>query len=101
MKILAVIPAFNEEQGIQYVAELFKDIEDVDILVVNDCSKDSTSKVCRNLGLNVIDLPCNLGIGGAVQTGYKYAALNGYDIAVQVDGDGQHNPIYIKDLIQP
>jgi glycosyltransferase involved in cell wall biosynthesis len=101
VKILAIVPAFNEEQGIHHVVEQFKNIDNVDILVINDCSKDKTSTVCRELGLNVIDLPSNLGIGGAVQTGYKYALQKGYDIAIQVDGDGQHNPRYIKDLIQP
>lgn len=101
MKILAIVPAYNEEQGIRHVVENFKNIDYVDILVINDCSKDKTSLVCRELGLNVIDLPANLGIGGAVQTGYKYALNNGYDIAIQVDGDGQHNPSYIKQLIQP
>ncbi|WP_284036340.1 glycosyltransferase family 2 protein [Neobacillus sp. 114] len=101
MKILAIVPAYNEEQGIRHVVEHFKNIDYVDILVINDCSKDKTSLVCRELGLNVIDLPANLGIGGAVQTGYKYALNNGYDIAIQVDGDGQHNPSYIKQLIQP
>ncbi|RTR36417.1 glycosyltransferase family 2 protein [Robertmurraya yapensis] len=101
MKILAIIPAFNEEQGIKHVVHQFKNIENVDILVINDCSRDNTSEVCRSFGLNVVDLPCNLGIGGAVQTGYIYAAINGYDIAIQVDGDGQHDPSYIKNLIEP
>nr|WP_295975169.1 glycosyltransferase family 2 protein [uncultured Bacillus sp.] len=101
VKILAIVPAYNEEQGIQFVAEQFRDMDNVDVLVINDCSRDKTSAICRELGLNVIDLPSNLGIGGAVQTGYKYAKLNGYDIAIQVDGDGQHNPAYIKELIKP
>ncbi|UOY91319.1 glycosyltransferase family 2 protein [Ectobacillus sp. JY-23] len=101
MKVLVIVPAFNEEEGIKHVVEQFKNINNVDILVVNDCSKDRTSKVCREFGLNVVDLPCNLGIGGAVQTGYKYAKLHNYDIAIQVDGDGQHNPSYIEGLIQP
>jgi glycosyltransferase involved in cell wall biosynthesis len=101
MKILAIVPAFNEEEGLKKVAVQFKNIDFLDILVINDCSKDRTSKLGRKLGFNVIDLPCNLGIGGAVQTGYKYAFENGYDIAIQVDGDGQHNPVYIKDLISP
>jgi glycosyltransferase involved in cell wall biosynthesis len=105
MKILAIIPAFNEEQGIQHVVEQFKNIREsvdtLDIMVINDCSTDKTSEVCRSFGLNVIDLPTNLGIGGAVQTGYKYAFKKGYDIAIQVDGDGQHNPSYIKELVQP
>ncbi|SDM69966.1 glycosyltransferase family 2 protein [Bacillus sp. OK048] len=101
MKILVIVPAFNEEEGLVKVAEQFHGINDVDVLIINDCSKDATSEVGRKLGFNVIDLPCNLGIGGAVQTGYKYAYDNGYDIAIQVDGDGQHNPAYIKDLIKP
>jgi glycosyltransferase involved in cell wall biosynthesis len=101
MKILAIIPAFNEQDGLKKVAAQFKDIDFVDVLVINDCSKDHTSEIGRMLGFNVVDLPCNLGIGGAVQTGYKYAWENGYDIAIQVDGDGQHNPSYIKDLIIP
>ncbi|XJZ28583.1 glycosyltransferase family 2 protein [Bacillota bacterium Lsc_1132] len=101
MKILAIVPAFNEEEGLKKVAVQFKKIDFVDILVINDCSKDHTSEMGRKLGFNVIDLPCNLGIGGAVQTGYKYAWENGYDIAIQVDGDGQHNPSYINDLINP
>jgi len=101
VKILAIIPAFNEEQGIKHVVKSFENIDFVDILVINDCSKDKTSDVCRKFGLNVIDLPTNLGIGGAVQTGYKYALLKDYDIAIQVDGDGQHDPSYIMELIKP
>jgi glycosyltransferase involved in cell wall biosynthesis len=101
VKILAIVPAFNEEQGIKHLADSFEEVSNVDVLVINDCSNDNTSAVCRKYGLNVIDLPSNLGIGGAVQTGYKYALLKEYDIAIQVDGDGQHNPSYIKDLIQP
>ncbi|MCL6570974.1 MAG: glycosyltransferase family 2 protein [Bacillus sp. (in: Bacteria)] len=101
MKVLAIIPAFNEEAGLLRVAEQFKGINDVDIVVINDCSKDATSVLGKKIGFNVIDLPCNLGIGGAVQTGYKYARDHGYEIAVQVDGDGQHNPSYIKELIKP
>lgn len=72
-----------------------------DILVVNDGSKDNTSRKAKTAGAKVIDLPYNLGIGGAMQTGYLYAKENGYDIAVQVDGDGQHDPSYIKELIEP
>lgn len=101
MRILAIVPAFNEELGIKHALEQFKKLDNVDVLVINDCSKDRTSYICKELGINVIDLPANLGIGGAVQTGYKYALLNGYDIAIQVDGDGQHNPSYIEKLIQP
>jgi len=63
--------------------------------------KDNTSRKAKTAGAKVIDLPYNLGIGGAMQTGYLYAKENGYDIAVQVDGDGQHDPSYIKELIEP
>lgn len=98
-KLLVIIPAFNEEKNI---VKLIKDIKNVnenfDILVINDCSTDETKDVVKNLDVKVINLPCNLGIGGAVQTGYKYAFDYGYDYAVQVDGDGQHIPKYIESL---
>ncbi|GGG19293.1 glycosyltransferase family 2 protein [Paenibacillus aceti] len=100
MKKLAIIPAFNEEGNLGVLIEKFKDI-DIDILVINDCSTDKTIDICKKYGVKYIDLPCNLGIGGAVQTGYKYAASNNYDIAIQIDGDGQHNPHYINDLVSP
>lgn len=103
MKILIIIPAYNEENTIE---TLLKEIQSLNIkgiqpLVINDCSTDHTSYLARQAGAKVIDLPCNLGIGGAVQTGYKYALKNGYDIAIQVDGDGQHDPKYIPQLIEP
>ncbi|MEH7107513.1 MULTISPECIES: glycosyltransferase family 2 protein [Bacillaceae] len=101
MKVLAIVPAFNEGANIHRLAELFSNIKNVDVIVINDCSTDNTSEMCRDFGFNVIDLPSNLGIGGAVQTGYKYAEKHGYDIAIQVDGDGQHNPLYIQSLIDP
>lgn len=100
MRILVIIPAFNEEGNLGALIKKFKDI-DVDILVINDCSTDRTADVCKRYNTKHIDLPCNLGIGGAVQTGYKYAANNNYDIAIQIDGDGQHNPHYISELIAP
>jgi len=103
MRILVIIPAFNEagniETTLQKINSVYK--TSLDILVVNDCSTDNTSQICRNYNVNLIDLPCNLGIGGAVQTGYKFALNNDYDIAIQLDGDGQHNPIYIENLIDP
>jgi glycosyltransferase involved in cell wall biosynthesis len=74
---------------------------DLDVIVINDKSTDRTLNVLNSLNANYIDLPCNLGIGGAVQTGYAYGVRNGYDIAIQVDGDGQHNPNYIIDLVAP
>ncbi|MGE7020680.1 glycosyltransferase family 2 protein [Solibacillus cecembensis] len=104
MNILVIIPAFNEEDNISKLIKNIRKVEfrnNVDILVVNDQSSDMTSYICKKLGVNVIDLPCNLGIGGAVQTGYKFASLNNYDIAIQVDGDGQHNPEFLEKLIEP
>ncbi len=100
-KVLLIIPAYNEEKNLQSLIENIRNLnEGYDILVVNDCSTDNTKFVCKSIGVNTINLPANLGIGGAMQTGYKYAYYNDYDIAIQVDGDGQHNPQYIKDLIK-
>lgn len=96
-RVLVIIPAYNEEENIvQTVNEVKRKVPDFDYVVINDCSKDSTLKLCLENEINVINLPINLGIGGAVQTGYKYAMQNGYDYAVQVDGDGQHDPAYLK-----
>ncbi|URA10857.1 glycosyltransferase family 2 protein [Thermospira aquatica] len=91
-KILVIIPAYNEEKAIGKVIEdLLKYFPEGDILVVNDGSRDNTSAVASQYeGVTVVNLPVNLGIGGAVQTGFKYAARYGYDIAIQFDGDGQH-----------
>jgi len=99
-KVLIIIPAFNEKGNIsELLSKIKEECPKFDVVVINDCSKDDTSKLCKSLGADVIDLPVNMGIGGAVQTGYKYALESGYDIAVQVDGDGQHNPIYIQSLV--
>jgi hypothetical protein len=100
MKVLIIIPAYNEGKNLSKLFdELRQYCPQYDIVVVNDCSKDNTLEVCKRNFVDVIDLPVNLGIGGAVQAGYKYALQNGYDIAVQVDGDGQHDPAYIDTLI--
>lgn len=102
MKILVIIPAYNEEHTIRNVVNKIQVcIPEADILVINDGSKDNTSIIALDSGANVIDLPYNLGIGGAMQTGYLYAKEKKYDIAVQVDADGQHDPLYIKELIEP
>lgn len=102
MKILIIIPAYNEQDNIEKVIKnLQKNVPDMDYLIVNDCSKDGTAEVCKNNNFNYISLPVNLGIGGGVQTGYKYALKYGYDIAVQHDGDGQHDPSYLEDAIKP
>ena len=68
--------------------------------MVNDCSSDDTERLLEELGANYISLPCNMGIGGAVQSGYRYAAQNGYDIAIQIDGDGQHDVRFVKDMVK-
>jgi len=101
MKILIIVPAFNEEKNLPLVVEdLTKNCEiPKDIVVVDDASTDSTASVAKSLGLKVLRLPVNLGIGGAVQTGFKYAVSQGYDVAIQFDGDGQHQAAYIANLI--
>lgn len=101
-KVLIIVPAFNEELNIKKVVEdLRKQNLTIDILVINDSSKDQTSKAARETGVIVVDLPCNLGIGGAVQTGYIYAWEHGYDVAVQFDGDGQHRGDELYNLLLP
>lgn len=101
MRILIIIPAFNEEKNINNVVQnLILNCPDYDYLIVNDCSLDQTAKICRENGYNYLSLPSNLGIGGAVQAGYIYADENDYDITVQIDGDGQHDPIYIKEMLE-
>ena len=99
-KVLLIIPAFNEEKSIvKTIDSILK--TNLDYIIINDGSTDRTSHIISSKQYNYINLPVNLGIGGAVQTGYKYAALHNYDIAVQVDADGQHNIEYLDDLIQP
>ena len=101
MKVLIIIPAFNEEKSIVHVVESVTALaSDYDYLVVNDGSTDNTYEVCVRNNIHVINLPVNLGIGGAMQTGYKYAYRNGYDVAVQLDGDGQHNPFYVNTMVE-
>ena len=102
MKKLIIIPAFNEEVNIERTVEnIKKDAPGFDYVIINDCSTDSTRKICEEKGYRVVNLPINLGIGGAVQTGYKYALRHDYDVVVQVDGDGQHDIGYVKDIIKP
>ena len=101
MKKLVIIPAYNEEESIKNtVTNLKRYNPNIDYVIINDCSTDSTKQICKDNNFNVINLPINLGIGGAVQTGYKYAYENNYDIAIQIDADGQHDPKYIKDMIK-
>jgi len=101
-KVLAIIPAHNEEDSIgEVIAEVQSVNPRIDILVVNDASSDGTSHAARKLGIRVADLPINLGIGGAVQTGFKIARELGYEIVIQIDADGQHDPRSVKDIIEP
>lgn len=101
-KVLIIIPAYNEEKNLPKLTEkLEKMYPQYDYVVVNDGSEDHTKELCRKEGISVINLPVNLGIGGAVQTGYKYGSENGYDIAVQIDGDGQHDIAYLDKLLEP
>ena len=96
MKVMVVIPAYNEEKNIFRVIKAVKgNNPEVDVVVINDGSRDCTGLEAERAGAFVINLPQNLGIGGAVQTGYIYASRKGYDAVIQIDGDGQHDP---KDL---
>lgn len=98
-KILVVIPAFNEEANIKTVVrELEAHDPALDYIVVNDGSTDSTARLCREEGFNLLDLPVNLGLAGCFQAGMKYAYYKGYEAAIQFDGDGQHKPEYIKPM---
>jgi glycosyltransferase involved in cell wall biosynthesis len=100
-KILIIVPAYNESKNIDKLLNSLSRTE-YDVCVINDDSTDNTSEVCQKFKFcTVIDLPFNLGIGGAVQTGYLYAYKNKYDIAIQMDGDGQHDCRYINDLLSP
>jgi glycosyltransferase involved in cell wall biosynthesis len=102
MKILVIVPAYNEEESLPgVIADLRRNLPTADILVVNDGSTDSTEKAIFASGVTVISLPFNLGIGGAMQTGFLYAYQRGYDIAVQFDGDGQHLAKEIPRLVRP
>lgn len=100
-RLLIVIPAYNEAESIgPVIRDLQKNYPQYDFIVVNDGSRDKTSAVCREHNCRVIDLPVNLGLAGAFQTGLRYAAENGYDCAMQFDADGQHRPEYIAPMLE-
>lgn len=102
MKTLLIIPAYNEADNIaEFIQCLRTEYSEYDYIVINDCSTDETRHILQENHINYLDLPVNLGIGGGVQTGYRYALENHYDITVRLDGDGQHDPQYICDLIAP
>lgn len=108
-KVLLIIPAYNEEKSILETVKQIDSLKkcnpslnfDLDFVVINDGSTDRTSNLLKENDINCINLICNLGIGGAVQTGYKYAAINNYDIAVQFDADGQHDINSLNNIVEP
>lgn len=101
-KILIIVPAFNEEASLPgVIADLRTHFPGGDILVIDDGSRDRTAQVAMDSSVSVVRLPFNLGIGGAVQTGYRYAHRHAYDIAIQFDGDGQHLASEINVLLEP
>jgi len=102
MRALAIVPAWNEDRDlVGVVGELRRAVPGWDICVVDDGSSDATAAVARLAGAVVLRLPINLGIGGAVQTGYLWARAHGYDVAAQIDGDGQHDPQYLEGAVRP
>lgn len=101
-RILIIMPAHNEAQNLPAVfGELRQFVPDMDVVLIDDYSSDDTAAVAASLGAHVVSLPCNLGYGGAVQTGFKYAVERGYDYGVMLDADGQHDPACIPALLEP
>lgn len=100
-RVIAIIPAYNEEANIiSTVEDLKANAPGVDYVVINDGSKDATAAICREHGYNLVSLPVNTGLAGAFQTGMKYAQRHGYDYAIQFDADGQHSAAYIGDMVR-
>ncbi|KAB1649121.1 glycosyltransferase family 2 protein [Pseudoclavibacter endophyticus] len=97
---LVVMPAFNEEAAVgDVVREVHAKVPEVDVVVVNDGSRDRTARAAREAGARVLDLPFNLGVGGAMRAGFRYAQREGYDYVVQVDADGQHDPVGVRSIV--
>lgn len=100
MKLLIAIPAYNEAENIERVVDnLIQNYPQYDYIVINDGSRDSTARICRENHYHLLDLPINLGLAGAFQAGMKYADRKGYDCLLQLDGDGQHRPEYIASML--
>lgn len=100
-KVLIIIPAYNEAENIERVVDnIIHNYPQYDYVIVNDGSSDDTRKICKKRGYNLLDLPINVGLAGAIQSGMKYANYYGYDYAIQIDGDGQHMPEYIDSMLQ-
>jgi len=101
MKTLAIIPCYNEEGSIEKtITSLLEKAPEIDYIIINDGSVDNTVRVCEDNRFNVINLPFNLGLANAVQTGMRFAYINDYDMAMQFDGDGQHMPEYIAHMVE-
>lgn len=101
MKVLVIVPAYNEALNIEKtIQDLQKNAKECEYVIINDCSKDNTKEVCEKNHFHTISLPINYGLTSGIQIGMKYAKQNGYDIAIQFDGDGQHSAKYIKDLVK-
>lgn len=101
MKLLILIPAYNEAENIERVVNnLIENYPQYDYVVINDGSTDTTRKICTGNRYNLLDLPLNLGLSGAIKGGMRYANYNGYDYVLQLDGDGQHDPKYIGDMVR-
>ena len=100
MKTLVIVPAYNEALNIEKTIEDITKNTNYDYIVINDCSKDNTKEICERNNFNYLSLPINYGLTSGIQLGMKYAYQYGYDIAVQFDGDGQHEAKYIKDLVK-
>lgn len=99
-RLLIIIPAYNEADNIcRVVDDLIEHYPQFDYIVVNDGSRDETAELCRKHGYRLLDLPVNLGLEGAFQAGMRYARAMDYDYAIQFDGDGQHDPAYISDML--
>ena len=99
MSTLVIVPAYNEEDSIvRTIEELINTVPELDYVIINDGSTDHTGRICKERGYNLIDLPCNLGLTGAFQTGMKHAYRNDYDHAIQFDADGQHMPEFIREI---
>jgi glycosyltransferase involved in cell wall biosynthesis len=102
MKALVAIPAHNEDENLPaLLGELSNYRDRYDVLVIDDASADQTAQVVRELGISVVQLKANLGIGGAMQAGFRYAVERGYDVVIQIDADGQHDPIWLDSMVAP
>jgi glycosyltransferase involved in cell wall biosynthesis len=102
LRTLVIVPAYNEEGSIGLVLEEIRAADpDLEVVVINDASRDGTAAIASRAGVSVVHLPFNVGIGGAMQTGYQYARDHGFEVAIQIDSDGQHDPTEVPKLLAP